>query len=145
MIGAAAATAIAAVNNLFGIVDKLKPDDPKVLKQQVSDLLDNVLDVKKAVVKVTDENAELVRENAELKRQQSQAPELVFRDAMYWKMKPDGTPEGPFCPKCYNSNGKVVPLGEELNDYDKLEGYRCSVCKWTKHVNQTTNAPSAGW
>lgn len=44
---------------------------------------------------------------------------FVFEDSVYWKKLTGGAKEGPFCPRCRDSDGKLVRL-QEFHNY----------CRW---------------
>jgi len=76
--------------------------------------------------KLAQENAELREELLTLKEAAKLRDVMVFHDNVYW-MTRDGKEEGPFCPKCWDGDGKAV----RMIDYPSLEDWLCHVSKTT--------------
>lgn len=53
----------------------------------------------------------------------SQSP-FKFHDNVYWRIKEGGTKEGPFCPHCWDIDGKEVRLKRSEGEWEcVLHGY----------------------
>ncbi|HEY3215802.1 MAG TPA: hypothetical protein VGK93_04860 [Candidatus Eisenbacteria bacterium] len=78
-------------------------------------------DVQIECVELAQENARLRAKVGQLETAATASHEMVFRDNLYWMRHSDGTEEGPFCPKCWGGDGKVVPLMHQTHWY-------CAVC-----------------
>lgn len=73
-------------------------------------------------VKLREERRNLTTRVAELEGILSEGPELVFRAPVYWSARADAENPGPFCPKCYISTEKAVPM------FTHNGGFRCTNC-----------------
>jgi hypothetical protein len=99
------------------------------LKADINTLYDELLALKEAVIRVTDENAELKRDLAEQRARQSEAPalkpELRQVGSVNYYYIGD---KGPYCQPCYDDKGKSVALSppEDWNNGIRRE---CPVCK----------------
>lgn len=52
--------------------------------------------------------------------------EMKYLQNVYWRSSPDGSRgEGPFCPKCFDGDGKIARLAERADD----SCWRCHVCR----------------
>ena len=78
--------------------------------------------------KYVEENARLTREMATLRGRIAdlESAELiratmVFKNDTYWRPLSDGSEEGPFCPKCFDGEGKVSRMTDRHN------GFTCCV------------------
>ncbi len=99
------------------------------LKADINTLYDELLALKEAVIRVTDENAELRRTLAEEQARQAEAPppkpELRQVGAVNYYYVAD---KGPYCQPCYDGKGKSVALSppEDWNNGVRRE---CPLCK----------------
>jgi len=93
------------------------------LKNRISALYDNVLELKEALMMVNDENKQLRLRVAELEKP-SDSPEIrqVGLTQYYFKGE-----KGPFCQPCYDRTNKLVPLMPP-NYYAGGLGRKCEVC-----------------
>lgn len=91
------------------------------LKKSISDLYDEFLAVKSAIIRLTDENAELRR--AATVEQQRPAIRQVGQ-AMYYFVGG----EGPFCQPCYDNGQKLVNLTAKRKMGSSGFGRQCLVC-----------------
>lgn len=92
------------------------------------DLSQKIIDLQSAALELIQEKSDLLSENNELKEkikeledQLNTKASLIFNNSMYWL---DGD-ENPYCPNCYDSQGKMIHLIEDKG-YMK---YKCNTCK----------------
>ena len=90
----------------------------------IANELKNV-ELKEAILNLKEEILELREENIALKEKliEKQKHNMEFIDNYYWNTKENGEKEGPFCPACWDGDGKAVRL--QGNDYSH---YFCPVC-----------------
>lgn len=107
----------------MGAVDTVK--DLAKLVQQLDniEIVQKVLTLQSDMMELQDHVQALKEENRQLKKQLQQKDELDFKNNMYWRTIGD-TQEGPFCTKCFDSEGKIIRLH---GDDDR--GYKCPECK----------------
>jgi len=86
---------------------------------KIADQLRDV-ELKRKLTNVQIECVELAQENAMLREKMLRLEEtaatsetMVFHDNVYWEPRNGGADEGPFCPKCWVGEGKVVPMTEQ--------------------------------
>ena len=94
------------------------------LKNRISTLYDSVLELKEAVMLVTDENNQLRHRIAELEKP-PERPVIKQVGTTNYYFLGDG---GPFCQPCYDVKGKLVSL-MPVQDYAGGSGRKCEVCK----------------
>jgi hypothetical protein len=123
-------TSIAAATQIFAnamkaldsLREQAKGSKDVALKERVSSLYDALLNLKAAVLRVADENAELKRVNSALLEKPK--PEIrQFGLANYYFVDD----KGPFCQPCYDRLEKLVPLAPRDNYAGGL-GRKCEVC-----------------
>lgn len=84
------------------------------------ELKEAILDLKEKLIELREENIAL---KEQLKDKQKYNMQFSQEDNCYWNIKEDSTKEGPFCPKCYDTqNLRVRALGKKGH-------YRCPNCK----------------
>lgn len=56
--------------------------------------------------------------------------DLVFRDSVYWRTNPiEGKPNGPFCPKCYESQQRKLSSMSVVTGHFSFAGrFKCNSC-----------------
>lgn len=94
-----------------------------------------IIDLQSAALEIISEKGELLTKNQNLlteiddlkkkintlEEQLETKESLNFNNSMYW-LKDD---ENPYCPNCYDNNGKLIHLIEDLG----FMRYRCNTCK----------------
>ncbi len=80
------------------------------LHKRLLDLQSALLDAQEDLQKVREENLTLKTENATLKERLRNRDEYTPHDSAYWRKKPDGTWDGPFCTTCLDTKGSPVRL-----------------------------------
>ncbi|HCB1436113.1 TPA: hypothetical protein ACW7QV_004058 [Citrobacter braakii] len=73
---------------------------------------------------------ELKQKVEELQKKLDASDELIFRDAVYWRANEiEGKPNGPFCPKCYESSAKKMSSMSPVSGQFRFAGkYKCNSC-----------------
>jgi hypothetical protein len=106
-----AAAAMQILNNALGAIkaakERSKGSKDSDLKEQISTLYDSLLNLKEAMLRLTDENSELRIAIERLHNAQKENPELRQVGAVSYYYLGD---KGPFCQTCYVSMGKLVAL-----------------------------------
>src|SRR5687768_16683043 len=78
-----------------------------------AELENKVIKVQGECSKLSEENAKLKQEITELKKQLRVRGEMKYIQNVYWKSSEDGSKdEGPFCPKCFDGDGRTARLAE---------------------------------
>jgi hypothetical protein len=55
--------------------------------------------------------------------------EMVLRDGVYWRVRPDGKDDGPYCGGCYGGDHRSIPLAKLRPPYSEAGQYECPRCK----------------
>jgi hypothetical protein len=118
-----AATALGIANTAIGSVksalELAKKTKDLELKHEISNVMDNVLDLKAKVLELDEENRNL--------RQRLEQKEAMKREGKYGYWFKEGETD-PLCPKCYESTSKVIYLSR-LQSYGGMTPQRnCKVC-----------------
>lgn len=85
--------------------------------------IDN-LDLYKKILDLQSEVMDLMEENKLLKSQLQNKELLIFQDSAYWTKKEDDKLDGPFCPRCWDYESKLVRLISHTGYHPK-----CPQCK----------------
>jgi len=116
----------------MSIVDKAKDIYELVKKDATIELQERLMEFREEAVSLQEENLKLRERIQELEEQASGRDEILFDGDVYWRKRSDGNgdgnKEGPFCQKCYDTQGKLV----RLQDAKRLVASRdwlCVVCK----------------
>jgi len=124
-----AAAAMQILNNALGAMkaakERSKGSKDTELKEEIGTLYDALLDLKEALMRLTDENTELRRGIEEIRNAQREKPELRQVGAVNYYYVGD---KGPFCQPCYDGKfNKLVALSppEDWNNGVRRE---CLVC-----------------
>ena len=91
----------------------------------IANELKNV-ELKEAILNLKEDILELKEENMDLKENLSEKQKynMKFIDNYYWNIKENGEKEGPFCPACWDGDGKAVRM-QEYEDFLP----ECPVCQ----------------
>lgn len=101
--------------------ERAKTSKDIVLKNDVNELFDQFLDLKSAIVRLTEENSELRRTLSD----KHLKPEIrQVGDANYYFVGE----HGPYCQPCYDNNSKLVNLTPRRDSSDGHVGRQCLVC-----------------
>jgi hypothetical protein len=102
-----AAAATSLLNNALGLLrtarEQSKTSEDTNLKDTVNSLFDAVLDLKEAVLRVTEENSEL---RAELEQKKEEPTLKQVGNANYYYVGE----KGPYCQPCYDDKHKLIAL-----------------------------------
>ena len=93
-------------------------------KLQDADLIQRLATVQVECAALAEENARLREERNELRATLTARAEMVFDQNVYWWGR-DKNREGPYCPKCWDGDGKTARLAARPDDHY----WRCSVCE----------------
>lgn len=101
----------------MSLIEDLK-DTVKIIQK-----IDN-LDLYRKILDLQAEVMDLVEENRNLKLQLQNKDSIIFTDSAYWKKIEDNKFDGPFCPRCWDYESKLIRL-------IKHQGYhpKCPQCK----------------
>jgi hypothetical protein len=113
-IAAAAAQIVSnTLSALNAVRERARSSKDTELKDHISTLYDNVLSLKEAMIRMTDENSELRRTIATLERPpQKHEPELRHVGSANYYYEGD---KGPCCQPCYDGKGKLTVLSQPEN------------------------------
>jgi hypothetical protein len=118
----------------MSLIDKAKDIYELVKKDAATELQERLMEFREEALSLQEENLKLRTRIQELEEQASRRDEIVFEGEVYWRKRSDGngngdgSTEGPFCQKCYDTQGKLV----RLQDAKRLVASRdwlCVVCK----------------
>jgi hypothetical protein len=115
-------SAVSAVKSAYELSKKTSDLD---LKHQISHVLDTVLDLKVKIIELDEENRML--------RQQVEQKDNLKRDAVTGFWFKDGDEAAPLCPKCYESDNKLIYLTHNRASEYSSENYLCKVCKFQRY------------
>ena len=105
------AAALAGIKVALEIVTAIRGMDKAFnqaeLKGKIVDLMDALVEAKSQVVSIQEEIAEKDRTIRELGEQLSLKEKMKYEKPYYWVFK-DNKKEGPFCPKCWDSEKKQI-------------------------------------
>ncbi len=109
-----------AIKDVITVADKLKNAE---LKQKMAD-------VQMECAKLAEDNARMRQELIEFREEATVKQEMLFQGDVYWRKQAEGGLDGPFCPSCFDGNGKVARMQGGNTEY-----WYCPVCKHS--VNKT--------
>jgi hypothetical protein len=69
-----------------------------------------------------DETRQLKKQIDDLDRRAEIEKTLIYDESVYWMQQPDGTRQGPFCPTCWDADGKLI----RLNPGRKTGSFQCT-------------------
>jgi len=108
---------------LDSLREQAKGSKDAMLKENISRLYDDFLDLKAAVIRVTEENGELKRRLIQPSETPTK-PEIRTAGTTNYYFLGNA---GPFCQPCYDLNGKLINLSP-LQEYAGGMGRKCEVC-----------------
>ena len=119
-MGAALELIAKASKALDSLREQSKASKDAALKENISKLYDDFLDLKAAILRLTEENAELRRKVSAPRDK----PEIRQVGATNYYFVSD---DGPFCQPCYDGDGKLVRLTPQQR-FAGGTGRKCQVC-----------------
>lgn len=117
---------ISTASSAIQLVGRLREINKNISNAEFSNALaDLAIELSELKIRV----AGLLEENDQLKRQlaQKQIAVLEFKDFAYYSVSGDG----PFCPGCYDGNGKNVRLTKLSEPFTAFGSHSCPACKET--------------
>ena len=90
-------------------------------------LYKSILDAYNAAIELMGENVDLKERIKELESQKVTGDMLEFNNNAYWVKKEDGSVDGPFCSKCWDSEKKLVRM-HVVNIKEKAKAAKCPNC-----------------
>lgn len=110
--------AIALVSQIAEATSKIKDSESRMviaqLKATIADLTEKLADIKMELLALREKNRAL-----------TSPPELVYRDNAYY----NANGEGPFCPACFDRDGRAMRMSEAPTPLRFVMSWRCNVCK----------------
>ena len=101
--------ALAGIKNVLDIGRNI--EDQKIvaaINSAVVDIQIKLIEAQSQILEVQEENRTLKEEVGTLQEQLKIEHEVVSHDGAYWKKLIGGTEDGPFCPRCWGLNKKLV-------------------------------------
>jgi hypothetical protein len=98
------------------------------LKLKVAELADALVNAHLAVVEAQGEILAQKRRIAELETAQDLRDRIVHRENVYF-VRDGETEKGPYCPRCFESEQKVMPLTALSGPSRAFAYYACPQCK----------------
>ena len=93
------------------------------LTESIADLRIAISEWKVKFAEIAEQNLALQAEVKELEKKLASVDDLVFRDGVYYRADPaQGKPNGPFCPNCFESQGAMISLGDQMPDFVRIAG-----------------------
>lgn len=139
---ASTAAAVGIIDKAVGIAKKLADDsgelDKATLKLELANLMSELASAKMEVITTQALLFEAEQKNKQLEEEIKDKSSFVFKAPLYWK---EGD-QVPFCPKCYEGDGKKVHLRSIVNNGNgewgilPVNDWRCVHCKFVQSKNQ---------
>ncbi|MEQ1596033.1 MAG: hypothetical protein ABL985_13145 [Casimicrobium sp.] len=117
---------ISTASSAIQLVGRLREINKSIANAEFAKALaDLAIELSELKIKV----AGLLEENDQLKRQvaKKQTAELEFKEFAYYSASGDG----PFCPGCYDGNGKTIRLTKLFGRFTDFGSHGCPSCKAT--------------
>jgi len=119
---------ISSISTAITIAKRLKEISKNVedaeFKNLLADLSLELADTKLRLSEIVVEVSELKEENAKLKHSKGIGAELEFKNGLYYTTGGDG----PFCPGCYDSSGKIIRTPEQSGPSRTFGQFMCPSC-----------------
>ncbi len=95
------------------------------------ELKEVILELKKQMMELGEENFAFRKENLALKEQlkEKQEHNMVFDKDKYWNILSDETKDGPYCSACWDADNKAIRMHEDM-----LFGFVCPVCNLKRNA-----------
>jgi hypothetical protein len=89
------------------------------------------VDLKMDVAALREENLSLRAELRAAPESQDQRSHLEHRENVYFLREPGNRHAGPYCPRCYDVEQRLVTVATLPPEFQDMATYRCSHCKGT--------------
>ena len=88
-----------------------------------------IVELREILVELKEENIDLRERLGEMERAAKTKESLIFDHGVYWKVEDNQQRNGPYCPPCYDSTGKLIRL--KLNSESDIPSYyTCTICNF---------------
>jgi len=95
----------------------------------IADLNLSLADLKIEVAELREENQALQSQAREAQQAADLQDKLEMRGGLYYFKEPvAGREEGPYCPSCYGSEQKLMPLQKTTGPFRDFGAYKCPAC-----------------
>lgn len=96
-------------------------------KMKIVELMESLVKAKSDLVGIKEQLIEKDNTINELKQQLSLKESIIFEEPFYWKKLEGDAKDGPYCPKCYDVDKKLIRL---INKNSSTAGsHQCYECK----------------
>jgi hypothetical protein len=123
--GSIATATLDLVKSAFKLAQKYRQAD---LQSAISELLGKVMEL-------AEENYNLRGEVRTLKEQAEIQGQLLYKNATSWRKLQDGKEDGPFCPRCWEYEKKLIHMRQSTTN--TYEGYPHAFCPQCRYENGT--------
>jgi regulator of replication initiation timing len=96
----------------MSIIDTAKDVYELAKKGATMDLQERLMELREQAITLQEENMALRAKNRELEEALSVKESLKWDGSVYWRELPDGEKEGPYCPRCYDVDDRLVRVHE---------------------------------
>ena len=111
---------------------------------------EQIMALREGALELQEENLQLKEEIKALEQKLETKGKIYFKDGLYWLRKDDDSdnPDGPYCPRCYDVNGKLVhihffPSMKIRDETFYRSGFICNQCesryKYTKEHKENND------
>jgi hypothetical protein len=114
----------------MGIIDTLKDVATLVQKTDNIELTKEIIALQTGVVAMLDENRTLRERVLALESALDLKGKMQFDRDAYWMGEGRAEKDGPYCPRCYDHDGKTIRMLLGFNDV-----FRCPECKTSAKIS----------
>ncbi len=127
---------IGTLTTVIGIAAKLREVAKKVhdadTKNLIADLNLQLADLKMQIADLQQENLSLRAAIGEARQHLDIRSKLEVRDKVHFLTESGpGRPPGPYCPRCFDADEKLILVTELGPEFQVFGRYRCNNCKGT--------------
>ncbi len=120
-------SAVVTVQKLREVAQKLKDADARNL---VADLNMTLADMKLQFADLQEENVRLKAELRAAHESEDLRDKLIVKDGLYYLTQSiKGRPDGPYCTRCFDVEGKLVLVVAFTGAFREFGKYNCPNCK----------------
>jgi hypothetical protein len=127
---------VEVIAQVSAAIDLLKKARDVAQKTRDAELQNTIADLMMLLADIKIEVAHLKEENHDLKQNLAAAqrgpvrPTVRFDNGVYYLAEPlpDGRPDGPYCPRCLDSAGKLMLLTERSDAFRFFGRWHCHEC-----------------